>query len=145
MAALTDLAETKILELLFENKDWANIGDATGLRGATVPGSFFIALFTASPTDTGSVAAEATYTGYARKGVTRADGSWTAVSDTTDNLAAITFDECTAGSDTITHLAVMTAVTGGDMVLHGALSASLAVSAGITPNIPIGDLDITAA
>jgi hypothetical protein len=145
MAALTNYAEGKVLDLLFTNQDWANIGDATGIQGSSTDGSFYIALFTADPTDAGTQTNEATYTGYARKAIGRTTSDWTVSGDTVDNDSAISFDPCTAGSDTVTHLGIMDASTSGNMIIHGALSASLAISAGITPNIPAGDLDITAA
>jgi hypothetical protein len=145
MAALTNYAEGKILDLLFTNQDWANIGDATGIQGSSTDGSFYIALFTADPTDAGTQTNEANYTGYARVAVARTTSGWTVSSDTVDNDSAITFPECTGGSNTVTHLGVMDASTSGNMIIHGALSSSLAISSGITPNIPAGDLDVTAA
>lgn len=102
MAALTNYAETKILELLFENSDWANIGDASGLQGSSTAGSFYVALFTADPTDAGTQTNEADYTGYARVAVARSGSGWSTSSDTVDNVAAITFPECTGGSNTVT-------------------------------------------
>ena len=43
-ALLTDL-----LELIFQNLDCANIGDATGLRGSITAGSLYVSLHTANP------------------------------------------------------------------------------------------------
>jgi hypothetical protein len=145
MAALTNYAETKVLELLFENSDWTNIGDASGILGSTTPGNFYIALFTADPTDAGTQTNEATYTSYARVAVARSAAGWSTTGDTVDNVAVISFPECTGGSSTVTHVGIMDASTSGNMIIHGALSSSLAISSGITPQIPIGDLDITAA
>lgn len=146
MANLTDDAETKFLQLLMENLDWLLIGDAGGLLGSVAPGSFWISLHTADPTDTGSTAAEAAYTGYVRKAVTRGSGSWTTSGDTCDNDAAILFAESSSGPETETHIGVHTASSGaGNMIIHGALTASLIVNPGIAPNIPAGDLDVIAA
>jgi hypothetical protein len=137
---------TDLLELVFNNTDFENIGDATGLRGSTAAGSFYIALFTADPTATGSTANEATYTGYARVAVARNSGGFTISSTNVSNTAAITFGECTAGSNTITHFAIMTAISGGDMIIRGALSSSLAVSTSSNqiPEFSAGDLDVDA-
>ena len=145
MAALTNYAETKLLELLFENSAWPNIGDVSGLQPSSTSGSFYIALFTADPTDAGTQTNEATYTGYARVAVARSAAGWSTTDDTVDNVGAITFGECTAGSDTVTHVGIMDASTSGNMIVHGALDSSLAISSGITPEIAIGALDITAA
>jgi hypothetical protein len=59
------------------------------------------------------------------------------------NAAAIIFPECTAGTNTITGFAIMTAGTGGTILFYGSLQANLAVSAGITPQFAIGTLTIT--
>lgn len=140
-----DAFETAILELIFENANLAGIGDGTGLQGSGTPGSFFIALFTADPTDAGLVANEATYTGYARKGITRAGGSWTTATGATENTAAITFDPCTGGSNTITHFGICKAdvESVADLIYHGDLGSSLAVSNGITPEFAAGALDVS--
>ena len=135
---------TKLLELFFNNDDYSNIGDATGLQGSTAAGSFYVALFTADPTAAGSTANEADYTGYARVAAARTSGGWTVSSTNVSNTAAVTFGECTAGSNTITHFALMTAASGGDMEIRGALSSSLAVSTSSNqiPEFAAGDLDV---
>jgi len=133
MAALTNAAETAVLEYLLEGSD-----------SLSAIANWHIALFTADPGETGSTASEATYTGYARVSVTRGAAGWTVAGDTGDNDAAITFGECTAGSDTVTHLGLMDASSGGSMYVYGALDQSLAISSGITPEIAAGALDITA-
>lgn len=145
MAALTNAAETALLQLLFENADWANIGDATGLQGSSTPGSFFFALFTADPTDTGSTANECAYTSYARVAVARSTSGFTVTGDTVTNDNDIEFPQATGGSETATHGAIMTASSGGTMIVHGALTASLAISNLITPRVPAGSFTATAA
>ncbi len=137
--------ETALLELIFENADLAAIGDATGLRGATTAGSFYLALFTADPTETGGIGDEATYTGYARKAIARAGAQWTTANGATENTAAITFDPCSGGSNTITHFAICKAGSAGvtDLIYYGALDSSLAVSNGHTPEFAAGTIDVT--
>jgi len=140
-----DAFETDILELIFVNTDLTDIGDAGGLQGSSTAGNFYIALFTADPTDTGSVADEATYTGYARKGVARSGAGWTVASGQAENAAAITFDQCTGGSNTITHFGICKGDTEStaDLIYHGSLDSSLAVSNGITPEFAAGDLTVS--
>lgn len=135
--------ETDILELIFTNTALANVGDASGLQPAGTAGSLYIALFTANPDEAAGVGNEADYTGYARVAVARSGAGWTVASGQAENAAAITFGACTAGSDTVTHFAIMTALTGGDMLYYGALTASLAISTGITPEFAAGDLTVT--
>lgn len=138
----TNTFETDILELLFNNTTLANVGDATGIEGGTV-GSLYVSLWVGDPTDTGAGGAEASYTGYAREAVARTSGGWTVASGVASNTAAITFGACTVGSDTVTHFAIHTAVTGGDMLYNGSLTSQLAITVGITPEIAIGDLTVT--
>ena len=147
MSALTDAAENDLIDLLFANVDWANVGDAAGLQNSLTAGSFYISLHTASPGETGDqTTSEATYTGYARVAVARSAAGWTVAGATASNAAAITFGACTAGANTITHFGIGSAASGvGNLFVHGALTASLAVSAGITPSFAIGALTITAA
>lgn len=76
--SLTNAAETALLGLIFNNTNWTNIGDATGLRGSTGAGSFYISLHTADPGETGAQnTSETAYTGYSRIAVNRTAGGWT--------------------------------------------------------------------
>jgi hypothetical protein len=134
--------ETSLLTLIFNNTALANIGNAGGLLPSSVAGSFYIALFTTAPSDS-SAGTEANYTGYARVAVARTSGGWTISGDTCHNTAAITFAACTAGTNTITSFAIMTASSAGDMLYWGTLTSNLSVSAGIIPEFAAGDLDIT--
>jgi hypothetical protein len=145
--SLTNEAENLLVLLLFQNANWANIGDATGLRGSTTAGSFFISLHTADPGETGDqTTSEAAYTSYARVAVARSSGGFTVAADTASNAAAVNFPACTGGSATCTHLGIGTASTlAGHLVASGALTASLAVSNGITPSFAIGALTAVAA
>jgi hypothetical protein len=140
----TNSFEEDYLQLMFQNANVANIGDATGLRGSSSAGSFYIALFTADPGEAGSTSNEATYTGYARVAVARNSSNWTVSGNNASNTNAITFAECTGGSNTVTHVAIMTALTGGDMIFYGALTSALAISSGVTAEFAAGVLDITA-
>jgi hypothetical protein len=140
--------ESDVLLLLLNNTNIANLGDATGVRGSSTAGSVFIALHTADPGETGNqTTSEATYTGYARVAVARSSAGWT-ISGTAPtqaaNAAAITFGACTAGSSTCTFFSIGRDTSGtGEILLSGALTASLAVTAGITPSFAIGQLTAT--
>lgn len=104
----------------------------------------YLALFTADPTETGSLANEATYTGYARVALTKAS-AWTDGGSTFTNASLIQFGACTAGSSTVTHFAVVDTSAGAvSQMIIGALSASLAVTSGIQPQFAAGALSISA-
>lgn len=137
--------ENDLLLLVFNNTNAANIGDATGLRGSSTAGSLYVSLHTADVAEGGSQTTnEATYTSYARVAVARSGSGWTVSTNTVTNAATISFPAATGGSNTITHFAVGTDSSGAGKVLYkGALSASLAVSSGITPQFAAGELDIT--
>ena len=104
----------------------------------------YLALFSADPGETGSLAAEATYTGYARVALTKAT-AWTDGGSSFSNANLIQFGACTAGTSAITHFAVVDTASGAvAQMISRALSASLNVSAGIQPQFQAGSLSITA-
>lgn len=135
--------ETALLNLVFNNTNAANIGDATGLRGSTTAGSLFVSLHTADPGEAGSQTTnETSYTSYARVAVARSGSGWTVSGNTVTNAALVQFPQCTGGTATITHFGIGTDSSGaGTLLYKGALSASLAVSSGIQPQFAAGDLD----
>lgn len=141
----TNVFENGLLSLIFENANYANVGDATGLRGSSTAGVFYISLHTANPNETGTqTTSEAAYTSYARVSVARSTAGWTVASGVCDNDAAITFPAATGGSESETHFGVGSdSSAAGNLFLWGALTASLSVSSGITPAFGIGQLDIS--
>lgn len=136
--------ETGLLTLIYNNTNYANVGDATGLRGSSTAGSFYIGLHTADPGEAGSqTTSEATYTSYARVAVARSGAGFTVSGNSVSNAAAVTFPAATGGSNTITHFSVGTDSSGaGTLLFKGALSSptSVVVSTGITPSFAIGTL-----
>ncbi|MEO8753120.1 MAG: hypothetical protein ABI624_10620 [Casimicrobiaceae bacterium] len=105
----------------------------------------WIALHTADPGEAGSaVTSEATYTSYVRVQLTRAT-AWTDGGSTFSNAGLIQFPQCSGGTNAITHFSVVTTSSGaGQILVSGALSATLNVSSGIQPQFGIGDLDVNA-
>jgi hypothetical protein len=144
--SLSNTSETALLTLLFNNSAWANVGDASGLQPSATAGSFYVALHTADPGEAGNqTTSEASYTGYARVAVARSGAGFTVSGNQVSNAATVQFNECTAGSATVTYFTVGTASSGtGSVIYRGALSASRAISAGITPLFNAGALTGTA-
>lgn len=104
----------------------------------------YLALFTADPGETASLAAEAAYTGYARVALTKAS-AWTDNGSTFNNAALVQFGACTAGTSAITHFAVVDTASGAvALMISGALSSTLNVSSGIQPQFAAGALSISA-
>jgi len=137
--------ENELLQLLFNNVDIADIGDASGLQNSATAGSFYVALHTADPGEAGSATtSECAYGSYARVAVARTVGGWTVSGATASNTAQISFPECTSGSETITYVSITTASSGASKILYsGALTASRAVSSGITPLFAASGLTVT--
>lgn len=132
--------ENDLLLLLFQNANIANLGDATGVRGSTAAGSLFISLHTADPGEAGTQATnEISYTGYARVGLARTSGNFTVSGNAVSFAANVDFGACTAGSGTATHFGIGMASSGATRLMYkGALSPTIAVSAGVTPRINAG-------
>jgi hypothetical protein len=144
--SLTNAAEQALLDLLFLNTDWANIGDAAGLQNSAAAGSFYISLHSADPDETGTQStSEVAYTSYARVAVARTSGGWTRVGSAVSNTALVQFPQATGGSATATHFGIGTDASGaGNLLLKGALSSSLSISNGIQPQFSAGTLQATA-
>ncbi len=141
----TDVFENGLLSLIFENANYANVGDATGLRGSSTAGVFYISLHTADPGETGSQnTSETAYTNYVRVSVARSTAGWSVASGVADNDAIITFATGGASGATLTNFGIGSDSSGaGNLFLKGALTSNLAVSSGITPSFAAGALDIT--
>lgn len=134
--------ENDFLLLIFNGTAIADLAENDTTSPAT---NLYVSLHTGDVGETGNqTTSEATYTSYARVAVARTSGGWTVSTNTVTNAATISFPAATGGSNTITHFAVGTASSGTGKVLYkGALSASLAVSSGITPQFAAGELDIS--
>lgn len=139
--------ETALLLLIFNNTNAANIGDATGLRGSTTPGVFYISLHTADPGEAGTQStSETAYTGYARISVARSGAGFTVAGNSVSNAAAVAFGNATASPGSpVTHFGIGTDVSGaGNLIMSGALSASYQPAVGNAPSFAIGALTATA-
>lgn len=139
----TNVFENGLLSLIFENANYANVGDATGLRGSSTAGVFYISLHTADPGETGSQnTSESAYTNYARQSVARSTAGWTVASGVADNDAAITFPQGGATGSSVTNFGIGSdSSAAGNLFFKGA--STLAVSNGVTPQFAAGALDIS--
>jgi hypothetical protein len=134
--------ENDLMKLFFQGTAIANLAD----NAASSPNTnLFVSLHTADVGEGGDqTTSEANYTGYARVAVVRTSSGWTVTNNSVTNAAAITFPQCTGGSNAITHFAVGTGSSGAGKILYkGALTASLAVSNLIIPEFAVGTLTIS--
>ena len=145
--SMSNAAEAALQAHIFQNAAWAGIGDAGGLLASAAPGSLYISLHSADPGEAGNQStSEIAYTGYARVAVSR-NGStgFTLTVSTVSNTALTQFPQCTGGSASATHFSIGSASSGaGQIIVSGALSATLSISNGIQPQFNAGDLTATA-
>ena len=129
MTALSNYAELKILDLLFENTAY------------TAPNAY-LALFTSDPTDAGSGNEVAALYDYAR--VLIDDKMSSASAGSITNNANITFAPANGGSfGTVTHIGIYDASTSGNLTAHGILAAAKQIDDGDTFQITTGSLTIS--
>jgi hypothetical protein len=129
MGSFSDYTENKVLD------------HVVGKTSFTMP-TAYIGLSTADPTDDASGLAEPSGNGYAR--VTTSGSDWDAASGgATANATVLTFPEATGSWGTVTHFALFDAATSGNMLAHGTLDASRAITSPQIPRFSIGELDIT--
>ena len=103
----------------------------------TRPTAWYLALFTTDPGDADG-GTEVSGGAYARQSVT-----FTVSGDTASNSGAIEFPTATASYGTVSHVGIYTALTGGTLIAHAALTTSKAIDTGDVFRVPDGDLDVT--
>lgn len=140
--SFSNAAETALLQLIFENSNFANVGDATGLRGSSTAGSFYISLHTADPGEAGDQTTnEIAYTSYARVAVARSAAGFTVSGNAVAVDADVTFPAGTGGSGTATHWGIGTAASGaGVLLMKGTISPNIVTGNGVTPVLTAGSL-----
>lgn len=128
--------------------NYANKVDADSWYGAvakTSPGTIFFGLSTAAwdRTKTGATITEASYTGYARVGVTNNTTNFPAGSSGASgytiggNLNAITFAQNSGASQTMNSAFTCDSTTlGAGNLIHGADVSATAIGTSDTPQIP---------
>ena len=132
MTALSSYSERKILDLLFKNTSF------------TSPEAY-IGLFTSDPTDSAS-GTEVSGNGYARIRIDNKMASATTGSDNSSIVSNsnITFAAASGGAfGTVTHIGIFDASSSGNLLAHGALTASKTISDGDSFQINSGSLTIT--
>jgi hypothetical protein len=130
--------ETEILELIFNNGNIANVGDATGLRGATLAGDLYLSLHTSDPGEAGTQTTnEIAYTGYARVAVPRSAAGFTVSGDSAVLANDEDFPKMTAGAGgTVTYFGVGSSSSGAGLLLYsGVATPNILIQAGTIPRL----------
>lgn len=112
MSAASDYMENASLK-------WALTANAV-----TRPTAWYAALFTTATTDAGG-GTEVSGGSYARQ-----SASFTVTNDVASTNANVLFPTATADWGTVTHVAVYDALSGGNMLFHGAASSSKLIQTG---------------
>lgn len=128
MSAMSDYLENEILDHIL------------GTGAYTMPTTVYVGLSTGSFGDDNS-GTELTGNGYARQSISFG----AAASGTASNDAAVEFPAATGSWGTVSHFGLFDASTGGNLLIHGALTASKVIETGDILKIAVGDMDITAA
>ena len=128
MSALSDYAENELLDHLL------------GTGAYTMPTTVYVGLSTGSFNDDNS-GTELTGNNYSRQSISFGAAS----SGTASNDAAVEFSAATGSWGSVSHFGLFDASSGGNLLIHGALTASKTIETGDILKIAIGDMDITAA
>lgn len=146
MSAMSNYLENQLVDSILRGQTFS----------PTAPASVWVGLYTAAPTDAGG-GTEVTGNAYARVAVSRALTAWagtqaalstiasSGTGGATSNNAAITFPIPTGSWGTITHFAILDAVTGGNFLFTGALTVQQTVNTGNTVSFAASQLVITFA
>ena len=137
MSAASNYLENKVLDHVLK------------VAAYTQPSTLYLGLFNnistnaAANLEAGTLTDETSTsgTGYARKTVAFAAAS----SGTSASSATVTFDTAIATWGTITHIAVMDAITGGNVLFYGAVTTAKTIDIGDTFQVTSGNLTITLA
>jgi hypothetical protein len=118
--------------------------DGLNGRATQTSGTTFLALFTTAPDDTGAGTEVTTAgtNGYSRQSVTW--GAPTGDPAAASNTNAITFGPFSADLGNVTHLALMSASTGGSMLWYWTADAAKDPANGDSITVAAGALTMTA-
>lgn len=117
--------------------DWL---DGTAMPAA--PGTLYLALFTSDPQDDGS-GTEVSGGSYARQTMAITVGAPVVGTGTTiSNTGNVVFPTATATWGNITHFGVFDAVSGGNLLLHGAWATAKLIDSSDTFAVSAGDLSV---
>lgn len=136
----TNTWENDLLLLMFNNTNSSLHGDATGLRGSSSAGSYYMSLHTSDPGEAGDQTTnEIAYTSYGRVAVARSGSGFTVSTNSVALAADVEFPEGTGGSGTATHWGLgCSASSTGKLLYKGAISPSIVCGSGVTPILTAG-------
>ena len=130
MSAASDYLENEVLDHVLGNGTY------------TPAGTIYVGLWTADDgLESGTLTSEVSGGSYARQSITFD----AATGGSADSAATVTFPAATANWGTITHVALMDASTGGNVLFHGSVTTSKTIESGDTFQISAGNQTISLA
>ena len=130
--------ENDLLLLLFNNTNISDIGDATGVRGSTTAGTFWVSLHTGDPGEAGTaITSETAYTGYLRVAIARSGAGFVVSGNSVSPAANIDFAECSAApGGAITYFGIVNTSSGaGKLLYSGTVTPSITMAVGVIPRL----------
>jgi hypothetical protein len=128
MAAMSNYLENALINATLRNTTY------------TSPSTVYVGLFLTDPTDAGS-GTEVSGGSYARKAMTFGAPS----NGASVNSAAVEFDQATGNWGTIPFFAIFDSLTSGNMLYHGALTASKTIETGDVFKFATSSVSVTLA
>ena len=128
MAAMSNYLENALINAVLRNTSY------------TSPSVVYVGLYTSDPTDA-NTGTEVSGGSYARKAVTFGAPS----NGVSSNSALIEFNQATANWGTVTHMGILDASTGGNLLFHGALTSSKTIENGDVFKFDASSLSVTLA
>ena len=134
MPAKGSTFDNYFLKLIFNATGIPNLADNTATSPLT---NLYVSLHTASPGVSGyQNTSEAAYTGYSRVAMARSAAGWTVPGSSVSPATTIIFPPATGGSETEGYFGIGTASSGaGTLLYFGAISPTIVVSNGVTPEL----------
>lgn len=132
--SFSNTTENDVLQYIFK----------TVTPGWAANGSFYVALHTADPGEAGTaITSEVAYTNYARVAVNRTTG-FTVSGNQVSNTSLLQFPQSGGSGTDCTYWSVVTTASGaGQIIIRGALSATLPTGTGIQPQFAASALTAT--
>lgn len=106
----------------------------------TSPATVYVGLYTSDPGE-GNTGTEVSGGSYARKSATFGSPS----NGVCTNSAAVEFDQATASWGTISHVALLDAITSGNLLFYTDITTSKTIESGDIFKIAAGSLSVTLA
>jgi hypothetical protein len=128
MAAMSNYLENALINATLRNTAYSS------------PATVYVGLFTSDPTDAGT-GTEVSGNSYARKSMTFSSPS----NGASSNSGAVEFDQATGNWGTITHFGIYDALTSGNLLYHGQLTASKVIETGDVFKFAASALSVTLA